>query len=179
MNKNKTQYSYAELHNKAVRMYRKTALFLLWAGVASVLATLIGIFEVDSGFAMSFSANIYLNHLLLGSDLPSYAKYIIIFAAAILTGALFAALGYFAQLGKKAFLFAALALYLADFAAIFFVYDAIWTTPYAFTLATHLVVLGAVMVAVFSYYNVISIERRFHGDAVLNLDDAEDGKETR
>ncbi|HOC80588.1 MAG TPA: hypothetical protein PKK21_01770, partial [Bacilli bacterium] len=73
--------------------------------------------------------------------------------------------------GKKRLLFIGAALYLADFAAVFLVYGANWGTPYAFTIAPHLVILVALAIAIYEYFNVIAIERRFHGAATPNLDE--------
>lgn len=168
---NKPQPTYADLHNKAVRLYRKTAIFLMWAGVVSILATIIAIFRSEAGYGMSLAVNIFLNRLIEALELPSFATYLIIFALSIATGALFAVLGFFAQQGKKVFLFVGAGLYLVDFAAVFLVYGANWDTTYAFTIATHLVILGALAIAIFEYFNVIAIERRFRGSNHPNLDD--------
>lgn len=168
---NKPQPTYADLHNKAVRLYRKTAIFLLWAGVVSILATIIAIFRSEAGYGMSLAINIYLNRLIAALGLPNYAASLIIFALSIATGALFAVLGFFAQQGKKVFLFVGAALYLADFAALFLVYGANWSTTYAFTIATHLVILGALAIAIYEYFHVIAIEKRFHGQVDVSLKD--------
>ncbi|MFA5480971.1 MAG: hypothetical protein WC282_01105 [Bacilli bacterium] len=171
MKKPQPQQTYSELHNKAVRLYRKSALFLLWAGIISLLAVVLGLFQQNSGYAMSLAVNILLNRLLLQLGLPGYAYNLLIVAVAIASGALFSALGYFAQLGKKLFLFIGLGLYLADFAVVFIVYEPIWTSEYGITIATHLIILGALFVAVYQYYKVIVIEERFHGRRTLNLDE--------
>ncbi|MFA5442808.1 MAG: hypothetical protein WCX85_00765 [Bacilli bacterium] len=176
MKNNKPQPTYAKLHNKAVRLYRKTAIFLLWAGVISILATVIGIFRSQAGYGMSLAINVYINRLIATISLPDYAYFLIIFAISIATGALLAVLGFFAQQGKKTFLFVGAALYLADFAVVFLVYGANWDTTYAFTIATHLVILGALLIAIYEYFNVIAIEKRFHGQTATNLHET-DGTE--
>jgi hypothetical protein len=165
MKKNKPQLTYAEQHNKAVRLYRKTALFLMWAGVISILATIIAIFRSEAGYGMSLAFNVFINRLIFDFNLPDYATYLSIFAVSIATGAAFTALGFFAKQGKKIFLFVGTGLYLADFVAVFLVYGTNLDTTYAFTIATHLVILGALIIAIYEYYNVIAIERRFHGQS--------------
>lgn len=174
MSKKKPQLTYTEAHNKAVRLYRKTAIFLLWAGVISVLATIIGVFRSESGYGMSLAVNIYIFRLIATLALEDYIQYIIFFAVSVGTGALFAALGFFAQQGKKVFLFVGLGLYLADFAAVFFVYGANWKTTYAFTIATHLVILAALIIAVFEYYHVITIEKLYRGTSKVTIEQTDD-----
>ena len=171
MKSNKPQPTYAEAHNKAVRLYRKTAIFLMWAGIISILATVIALFKSEAGYGMS-GRQYFLNRLIRALGLSNLATSLFIFALSVATGALFAVLGFFAQQGKKIFLFIGAALYLADFAAVFLVYGANWGTTYAFTIATHLVILVALAIAIYEYLNVIAIEKRFHGAATPNLDEA-------
>ncbi len=171
MKSNKPQPTYAEAHNKAVRLYRKTAIFLMWAGIISILATVIALFKSEAGYGMSLAINIFLNRLIHALGLSNLATSLFIFALSVVTGALFAVLGFFAQQGKKIFLFIGAALYLADFAAVFLVYGANWGTTYAFTIATHLVILVALAIAIYEYFNVIAIEWRFHGAATPSLDE--------
>lgn len=172
MKKSKPQLTYVEAHNKAVRLYRKTVIFLMWTGIISILATVIGVFRSESGYGMSLAFNVFINGLLVNLNMPDYATYLSIFAVSIATGALFAALGFFAQQGKKVFLFIGLGLYLADFGAVFFVYGANWSTTYAFTIATHLVIVAALIIAVFEYYQVLTIERVYRGSDQIKIEEA-------
>ena len=171
MKKNQPPLTYAEEHNKAVRLFRKTVIFLMWAGIISILATIIGVFRSEAGFGMSLAFNVLINNLIFNLDLPDYATYLSIFAISIATGALFAALGFFAQQGKKIFLFIGLGLYLFDFGLAFFVYGANWSTTYAFTIATHLVIVGALIIAIYEYYHVIAIELRYRGSKQVIIEE--------
>ncbi|NCA97206.1 MAG: hypothetical protein EOM77_03390 [Bacteroidia bacterium] len=170
----KPQLTYTEAHNKAVRLYRRTSIFLLWAGVVSVLATLIGVLRSESGYGMSLAFNIFILRWIASLSLPDYAQYIIFFAFSIASGAIFAVLGYFAQQGKKVFLFVGLGLYMADFVAVFLVYGAIWSTTYALTIGTHLFILGALIIAVFEYYQVITIEKHHNAMKNASLESTDD-----
>lgn len=186
--KAKRPITYSEAHNKAVKMYQKTSIFLLWAGVVNVLAIVIGIIQMSanslvsgegidhiwpsSGFAMNFSGQIILNKLIITSMDSIIADILMIIIAVILGGA-FVAVGYFAAKGKRWLLFLGSGIYALDFGAMFFVYQAVpmvWTN-YAFTLVTHIVILIACLIAIVEYYNVIHIEKVFKGKNALNVEE--------
>lgn len=189
----KHQFTYSEAHNKAVKMYQRSAIFLLWAGVVNVFAIVIGVIQLaanslvtqvqfpwpTSGFAMSFSVQILLNSVMIKS-LDSLAADILMIIIGLVLGGLFAALGFFASKGKRWVLLLGTALYAIDFGIMFFVYESgfvarLWTN-YAFTLVTHIVVLVACIVAIVEYYNVIHIEKVFKGNKALKLDEEVEGE---
>lgn len=180
--------SYSTAHNKAVKMYQKTSIFLLWAGVVNVFAIVIGVIQLaagslvtdfafswpSSGFAMSFSFQIMLNSIMIRS-LEQVVADILMIITGIAFGGLFAFLGFMASKGKKLFLFLGTGLYALDFAAMFFVYESgnvarIWTN-YAFTLVTHAIILVACFIAIIQYYNVIHIEKVFKGENKIKVEE--------
>ena len=190
MKKAKRQITYTEAHNRAVRMFQRTSIFLLWAGVVNVFALIIGVIQNSagsvlnnelvyawprSGFAMCFSLQIYLNKLLLENlSIAAVADIVMILIALVLGGA-FAFGGFLASKGKWLALFIGTVLYALDFGAMFFVYHFggvihNWTN-YAFTLAVHVIVLGALVIAISQYYNVIHIEKVFKGSDALNINE--------
>ena len=181
MKKARKEVSYVDAHNKAVKLYQKATLFFMWAGILCVFAAVIGVIQSaagasngnitdftwpSSGFALSLSINIYLSYLFLSSLDMVMANFLIILISLVL-GAGFALIGVFSARGKLWLLITGLALYLLDFALSFFVYFAsplssyfVWTN-YAFTLALHVVILAAGIVALIEYYRVLDIEKRF------------------
>ena len=191
MKKAKHQITYHEAHNRAVRTYQKTSIFLFWAGVVNVFAIIIGVIQnaagslfdnelsylwPRSGFSMCLSIQIYLNKLLL-ENLPSLLAVadILIILIGLVLGGLFAFIGFMASKGKRLYLFGGTALYALDFGAMFIVYHLAdvksnWTN-YAFTLVVHALVLGALAIAIWQYYNVIHIEKAFKGKDALKIEE--------
>lgn len=157
MAKTKKEINYVEQHNKAVLRFQKTALFLLWAGVVSLIAILISVLRTDSGLGMALSINIFLNNLINGTSLSDVLKKLLIFIFALISGALFAALGYFARLGKLVFLLIGTSLYVLDFALTFFIYPLAFSNAFTFSIATHVVILGALGIAIYYYFRVIKL----------------------
>ena len=189
--KPKKVMNYVEAHNRAVNFYRKSAMFLFWAGILAVGAVIIGIIQLvaqktfviesisyqwpTSGFAVAFSLVIFLAKIFI-DVMPNQALAdIVLILVTLLLGGGFAALGIFASKGKRWCLFLGGGLYLADFAALFFVYHYIsplvnWTN-YAFSIATHVIILSALVVAIIEYYRVLDIEKRYRGYTKQNLEE--------
>ena len=189
----KKQLTYSEAHNKAVKMYQKTSIFLLWAGLLNVFAIIIGVIQLgtgsvienlsfmwpNSGFALNFSFQIYLNNILITNLDTLLADFIMILIALII-GIGFSFLGVFASKGKLPILFIGTILYALDFVAMFFVYSFtkvpfIWTN-YAFTLACHVVVLVAMVISIIEYYNVIYIEKIFKGNNKVSIKEEDESE---
>lgn len=184
----KKPITYHEAHNKAVKMYQKTSIFLMWAGLLNIFAIIIGTIQLGtnsvienisfkwptSGFALNFTLQIFINSLLLKSCDLLLADFLMILIALIL-GAGFTFLGIFASKGRIKILLLGTVLYALDFVAMFFVYvysgiPSIWTN-YAFTLAAHVVVLVGMIIAIVEYYNVLHIEKVFKGDNKIKIEE--------
>lgn len=194
MVKTKHNYTYLEAHNKAVKTYQRTAIFLLWSGVVNVFASIIGVIQIsagatmskltflwpNSGFAMCYSGQMVLNSLLI-QNLDQLVADILILLISLILGACFAFIGIFAAKGKKVFLLLGGIIYAIDFASMFFVYKSnlvpmVWTN-YAFTLVTHIIILVATCVALVEYYNVIHIEKVFKGEKALKFEEEVESEE--
>ncbi len=191
----KRPITYGEAHNKAVRMFKRSSIFLLWAGIVNLFAVIIGVIQSaagsilsseickitwpTSGYALSFSIQIFLNSLLVPAMDPGLAYFLMLLIAAGFS-ALFVFIGLFASKGRLGLLIAGGALYALDFVGMFFVYGftqvpAVWTN-YAFTLATHAIIFAAVVVAIIEYYNVIHIEKIFKGAMEPVLEEEVEGE---
>ena len=196
--KAKREIGYVAAHNRAVNLYKKTSTFLLWAGVLNVFSVIIGIIQMmansnlvvneqaynwpRSGFALSFSLQIFLNSLLI-NNLDKVLADVLIILIALSLGALFAFFGVFASKGKLLFLVGGSVIYLLDFVAMFFVYNMFmieqlrtWTN-YAFTLASHVVILIAMTIAIAMYLTVIEIEKKYKGESSLNVNEENEVEE--
>ena len=184
--KAKRPITYKEAHNRAVKIYQRCSIFLLWAGVVNVFAALIGVIQIaaktmmsvgypwpNSGFALTLTAQMVLNNLLLNA-MGSTVACLLIMLISIVLGGLFAFGGYFAARGNNIILFVGIGVYILDFAGMFFAYQYlipfVWTN-YAFTLVIHVVVLLALALAVVEFYNVLHIEKVFIGDSGIKMEE--------
>lgn len=159
MKKPKKEKNYVALHNQAVLRYQKTALFLLWAGLVSLIAIVISVLRNNRALGMALTLNVFLNNLLLESSLSDILKQLLIIVLAIVTASLFTVLGYFARLGKIVFLLIGGSLYFFDFIGTFFFYPLVFEMNFMFSIATHLVILGAIIIAIVMYYRVLRINK--------------------
>lgn len=187
---------YSIAHNKSVKLYKKTSTFLLWAGVLNLFSSIIGIIQMvsnsflvtngntynwpKSGFALSFSLQIYLDSLLI-KNLNNVGAYLLIILIALALGSLFALFGIFSSKGKFIYLIVGSVIYLLDFIAMFFVYSftdvvMVWTN-YAFTLAAHVVILIASVIAIAMFFSVIEIEKKYKGKIDFSEKEVEEVEE--
>jgi len=134
--KKKSPPTYADAHNKAVKLYQKTSFFLFWAGIINIIAAIFGIFGlgtttingevVDYRYSMCLTLNkVIFDALEIGSGLDSWINSLIIFAIALASGALFALFGVLANQGKRIYLFVGSGIYVLDF-VLFFIYDILY-----------------------------------------------------
>ncbi len=194
--KTKRVIPYSVAHNKSVNLYKKTSTFLLWAGVLNLFSSIIGVIQMvsksflvtngntynwpKSGFALSFSLQIYLNSLLI-KNVNIVGAYLLIILIALILGATFALLGIFSSKGKFIYLIVGSVIYLLDFVAMFFVYNftdvvMVWTN-YAFTLAGHVVILIASVIAIAMFFSVIEIEKKYKGKIDFSEKEVEEVEE--
>lgn len=170
--KEKRVQTYSERHNKAVRLYQKSSLFLMWAGIVNALASILGVFGVgtsidaegnlvDYRYSMCLSVNRMINVALENSGLDQWVFSLIIVLLSLAFGALFSLFGYLASIGKRTYLLVGGGLYALDFVLFFYAFLATNWTTYAFGLATHAVIFIAIGIAIFEYFNVLSIERHY------------------
>lgn len=154
--------SYEAAHNRAVRHYKKMSIFLLWAGVLNVMTAVVAVVKGGGNdYSMCFAFNQILFLLLGSTSLPAVTQIVLVVAIAVISGAAFALLGYFASLGSKVCLFTGGILYFLDFVALF-----IWISPnsssYVLSIVMHALFLFSIMAALFAYYSVIAVEKKFN-----------------
>ena len=157
-----TPVTYEVAHNKAVRQFKKMSIFILWAGVLNVISAVIAIFQAGSDYSLCFAFNNII-FLELGAHLassPALLK-ILIVVIAVVSGAAFAAVGYFASLGHKAFLFTGAIAYFLDFIVLFVFIDPSYT-GYLTSILIHAMLMIAIMFSLFAYYSVLAIEKKFN-----------------
>jgi len=153
-----TPVTYEVAHNKAVRQFKKMSIFILWAGVLNVISAVIAIFQNTSDFSLCFAFNNVI-FLILGQSTPLLK--IIIALIAVFSGVLFAAIGYFASLGHKAFLFTGAIAYFLDF-VVLFIFISPASSGYLTSILIHAMLMIAIMFSLFAYYSVLAIEKKFN-----------------
>lgn len=164
--KEKKKLSDIALFNRSLNRYKKSVFFLFWAGIINFLAAIIGViqskgeFWPSSGYALSFSSQIFINTLLYSYLDPMIAIFIILIISMVL-GAFFVLCGIYSQKGYVILFYLCSGFYLLDFIFLFFVYFLIplsrpiynWTN-FAFTLVMHLVVLFFIGAGYYYYFKV-------------------------
>ncbi len=185
--------SYLKTHNKAVRLYRRSSIFLLFSGILNIFAIVLGILQVEafrinentivanlnyywpiSGYSLSYSIQQLINNALLRANHGIMVNFLIILIALLISG-LFGVMSFFASKGNKWTLFLASGLYALDFALMFILYSFdiipfIWAN-YVFTLVSHIIVMIACIIAIIEYYNVIHLEYKYNGQKLLKLNE--------
>ncbi|MCX5775997.1 MAG: hypothetical protein NTV44_06600, partial [Firmicutes bacterium] len=86
---------------------------------------------------------------------------IIIVVIAVASGVAFAAVGYFASLGHKAFLFTGAAAYFLDF-IVLFIFISPSNSSYLTSIFIHAMLMIAIMLSLFAYYSVLAVEKKFN-----------------
>ncbi len=170
-NKNKPrQASYVELHNSAVLRYRRACKTFIWAGVVNLVGLIVGVIQYYAQgqeylpFFYCFGVNDFLFTLLepiLG--LNSVWFWLIVAAMLLITTSGAVLLGLFSSQGKKVILFIMLGVYLTDWIMAFlafFVAGESWI-GLLINAGIHVIVSFFLVVALYQYYNVINIEKRF------------------
>lgn len=149
--------TYEVAHNKAVRQFKKMSIFILWAGVLNVISAVIAVFQNATDYSLCFAFNNVI-FLILGQSTPLLK--IIIVLIAVASGILFAAVGYFASLGHKAFLFTGAIAYFLDF-IVLFIFISPSNSGYLTSIFIHAMLMIAIMLSLFAYYSVLAVEKKF------------------
>lgn len=167
----KEPLSYKEVHNKALDRFKKSSRLLIWVGALNVISLLVSIIQYASGeSALFFYFCFGLNDLIFQAlaNIPGFFTnytvlyFVTIVIIAILTTTGSTLLGVFASQGKKKFLYASLIFYMIDTLAI--VPCAFLGEVYLSILlmsVLHVVILTIIVIAVYEYYQIINIAKRY------------------
>ncbi|MBO4855942.1 MAG: hypothetical protein J5511_01025 [Bacilli bacterium] len=170
----KKEASYVDLHNSAVIRYRRACRTFIWAGVVNFVGLLIGVvqhYTIEANFDQPIPFYFcFGTSELLFSWFESFNMHIALFwvLVAIITLALTSGavlLGVFSSTGKKKVLIAMVAAYGADWILLlvknllFFERDGI--LGLLIGVGIHVIISFFVILAVYQFYNVINIEKRF------------------
>lgn len=163
--------SYVDTHNKAVINYRRACKAFIWVGVVNFVGLLIGViqFYIQKSnnvvpFYYCFGISDFLFNLLNKTvTMPIALFWVMVAIITISLSAGAAILGLFASQGKKAFLFTMVGVYFLDwiFVLLAFFIAGESTIGLMINAGIHVVATFFIIMAVYQYYNVINIEKRF------------------
>ena len=163
--------SYADTHNKAVINYRRACKAFIWVGVVNFVGLLIGViqFYIQKSnnvvpFYYCFGISDFLFNLLNKTvTMPIALFWVMVAVITISLSAGAAILGLFASQGKKVFLFTMVGVYFLDwiFVLLAFFIAGESTIGLMINAGIHVVATFFIIMAVYQYYNVINIEKRF------------------
>ena len=164
------QVSYVETHNAAVLRYRRACKAFIWVGIVNFVGLIIGIIQYyiqNAGdtvpFYLCFGVCDFLFNMLASTSMPAALFWVIIVVFALATTAGAVLLGVFASQGKKILLFSMTGVYLLDWAFVFLAFFVAGESEIGLMInaGIHVVASFFVIVAIYQYYNVLNIEKRF------------------
>ena len=171
--KNK-QASYVDLHNNAVLRFRRASRIFIWAGVVNFVGLIISILqhyttegasEDPIRFWFCFGINDFLFTWFETFGLHIALFWVIVGIIIVATTAGATLLGLFASQGKKNLLIAMASIYGADWVFIFLKYflfpERDGYLGLLINAGIHLIISFFIIMAIYQYYNVINIEKRF------------------
>lgn len=165
----KSRPSYVTLHNNAVLRFQKSSRIFIWAGIVNFVGLIIGNIQYATGnveippFYFCFGVSDFAFSLLYYSGMNVVTLYVIAYIVSfVLTGGA-VALGVFSSQAKKKALFAEVIIYFVDWVFVllaFFIANETWI-GLLFNGGIHAIITFFLVIAVYEYYNVFNIEKRF------------------
>lgn len=162
--------SYVNLHNAAVVRFQKSSRIFIWAAVINFLGLIIGHVQFLSGNTKSVPfyfcygvSNFTLNMFLFEAKMDLTVVIILAYVFAFILSLVTAWMGVMASQAKKKFLFACIGFYFVDWIFVlltFFVANETWS-GLLFNGGIHVIITFFLIMALYSYYQVINLEKRF------------------
>lgn len=166
--KNRT-VSYVDSHNNAVIRYRRCCKTFIWIGVVNFIGLIVGIIQFyaqNSGDSVPFYYCFGICDLafsLLYGHIHIAWFYVIVAVLTLATTSGAVLLGLFSSYGKKKFLYTMTIVYFVDWVVVILNYALV--TRYLLGLlinaGIHAIGMFFIIMAIYQYYNVINIEKRF------------------
>ena len=170
----KKEASYVDLHNNAVIKYRRAARTFIWAGIVNFVGLIIGVvqhYTIEANadqpipFYFCFGLNDFLFSWFESFNMPIALFWVFASLIALATTAGAVLLGVYAAMGKKKILIAMISAYGIDWlflilkSTLFFARDGLFGL--FINLGIHVIISFFIIVAVYQFYNVVNIEKRF------------------
>ena len=162
--------SYVDTHNAAVVNYRRACKAFIWVGVVNFVGLLVGIIQFyiqNSGevvpFYYCFGICDFLFNLLAHTTIHPALFWVIVAIMTVATTAGAVLLGLFSSHGKKVLLITMVSVYFLDWIFVFLAFFLAGETTIGLLInaGIHVVATFFIIMAIYQYYNVLNIEKRF------------------
>lgn len=165
--------SYVDLHNRAVTQYQRACRSFMWAGIVNFIGLVIVVVQhytqttpsddiIPFFFCFGVSDFIFSWIEYLGIHIAWFWVIVAIITVATTAGAVL--LSVYSSQGKKKVLIATAIAYGVDWVFVFLKYFIFEREGYLGLLVSagiHIIVSFFIVMAMYQYYNVINIEKRF------------------
>jgi|BioPla2DNA2_1021312.scaffolds.fasta_scaffold18000_2 uncharacterized membrane protein YpjA len=146
-----------------VGLFNKTVLFLLWGAIMNLLGNSMFVLKQTPNFALGYKTLELLFSLIYKSTGLTTSFNIIVILLSAAVSAIYAFLTMYAKRAKLWALLVVISLYLVDTILAFIPFSHPFTnrSSYLTSVAIHVVIISASFVALFSYANVITINKQY------------------
>ena len=169
--RNRGPVSYIDTHNRAVINYRRACKAFIWVGIVNFVGLLIGVIQYyiqNSGDVVPFYycfgiCDFLFNWFATFNGLHPAAFWVIVAIISLATTAGAVLLGLFAAQGKKKILFLMVGIYFLDWIFVFLAFFLVGESTIGLLInaGIHIVATFFIIMAIYQYYNVLNIEKRF------------------
>lgn len=163
--------TYSTLHNRAVTIFQKSSKIMIWAAILNICGALFGMMLSSSnsgetgfggGYALCLGTVHYLILVMQWNLLDNIVLLnVLIFLIAAVFSALLIVFASFSIKINIVWIIISFAFYLCDSIVAVFSFLNTGFANYCVAMITHIIILFFAFLCVFSYYNVIAIEKRF------------------
>ena len=163
--------SYVDLHNSAVIKYRRACKSFIWVGIINFVGLIVGIIQfyiqgtadtVPFYYCFGICDFLFSWFAILPGLHPALF-WVIVAIITIATSAGAVLLGLFSSYGKKSLLITMLCVYAADWVFVLLSFFLITndTIGLMINAGIHVVASFFLILALYEYYNVLNVEKRF------------------
>ena len=175
----KREASYVDLHNNAVIRFRRASRTFMWAGIVNFVGLIIGVIQYYTQDPLAQSESVVPFYFCFGTceflftwfetfnmnvNLP-VLFWILVGVITLATTAGAVLLGLFTAQGKKKLLITMAAVYGFDWVMVFLknflFYERDGLMGLLINVGIHVIISFFIIIAVYQYYNVLNIEKRF------------------
>lgn len=155
----KKEFTYTELHNKAVTLYHKMMMSFLFIALLNFIGAIMGTVRGDTSYFPCLVSN-----TLLFSLVSNYIENIILLtivnsAISLAFSAIFIVIWWMTKTGKIKAIIVGSAFYLIDVILLFvFYFHDSYLIP---QLLLHILMMVFIVVGILNYYHIFEIERKF------------------